>query len=796
MRDSVQLVFVRGAATLRAAWALLVLATVAGPSFIEPMPRAAIPVVAATVGWSAYVWMLSRQEGFPARRVAWLDAAVFIVMLLGEDSLVPDPLIGDGTSWVFAGASMSVIAASLLLSAPQALAVTVLMIAGYLAGVAAAGESMLRPDGPTTSFILLVQGLMGAAAVYALRRTARRADGALGREVSSERAVILERQKHQERDAQERLLHDKVRSTLWLIGDGHLLDLPGSALLRCEESLAALQGLRDGRIADELARSVTHALHSACSWAQSIGLDVQLKIRSQDLGPGKGDPDQALEAVPEIVCEALGEATSQALANVRAHAGTDAASVELIIGPGTVQIEVRDDGHGFEPSRIGADKRGVRVSIVGRMSQVGGSAVISSKPGRGTTVNLAWTAEPVPAPAAALGGASALRLYGTSTVRILVAAAIVFHGLSLFAALRLPGDYFHPLLPVVAWSVELAVGIALVAGLGHRRPPLLAVWLAVVLIVAVATLVALDCQPRGVLGFANWSFGDTVWPLAFATAYLPIRQVALAVAAHDAIQTTVIAAKLGHNLPDLLKLSAILLENAMVQFALAVVFSILLRTTSVTARAVWNTGINRARLYGEVLVRRARAIRAANIDQDVISLLESVSAGTLDPSDPATRRRFQAAGRRMRTEDALGGLKAHAADIAVIAQRAAAADVHLQIESPERFARFPAPTRRPLLAALAAVLTFASPGEALIGLHDGIDMTLLGRQDSEPKDQQDAYSMTIALSVRAADAAALEQELRSLQGSARDVLEFDYDIASENPPQPDTAWLWLAMAAR
>lgn len=796
MRDSVRLVFARGAATLRAAWALLVLATVAGPSFIEPMPRAAIPVVVAAVGWSAYVWMLARQAGFPARRVAWLDAAVFIVMLLEEDSLVPDSLIGDGTSWVFAGASMSVLAASMLLSAPQALAVTVLMIAGYLAGIAAAGESMLRPDGPTTSFILLVQGLMGAAAVYALRRTARRADRALGREVSSERAVIVEKQKQRERAAQERLLHDKVRSTLWLIGDGHLLDLPGSALLRCDESLAALRGLRDGRIADELARSVAHVLRTACSWAQSIGLDVRLNIRSQDLRPGQSDPDQTQEAVPEIVCEALGEATRQALANVRAHAGTMAVSVESVTGPTAVRIVVRDRGRGFDPSRIEADKQGVRVSIVGRMSQVGGSAEIRSWPGHGTIVTLAWTAEPEPAPAAAQGGTSALRLYGTSTLRILVAAGLVFHGLSLFAALRLPGDYFHPMLPVVAWSVELAVGIALVAGLGHRRPPPSAVWLAVVLIVAAATLVALDCRPRGVLGFANWSFGDTVWPLAFATAYLPIRQVALAVAAHDAIQTTVIAAKLGHNLPALLKLSAILLENAMVQLALAVVFSILLRTTSVTARAVWNTGINRARLYSEEVARRARAIRAANIDRDVISLLESVSSGMLDPADPTTRRRFQAAGRRMRTEDGLGRLKARAADIAAVAQRAAAADVRIRIERAEGFAQFPALVRTPLLSALADVLTFACPGEALIAMHDGMDMTLFGRQGTGPKDHQDAHSMTIALSVRAADTAELEHVLRSLHGSTHGALECDYQIGPADPPRPGTAWLWLAMAAR
>jgi signal transduction histidine kinase len=49
---------------------------------------------------------------------------------------------------------------------------------------------------------------------------------------------------------------------------------------------------------------------------------------------------------------------------------------------------VRDRGPGFDPERLPADRRGVRESIVGRMSRHGGRVDIQSHPGSGTEVEL------------------------------------------------------------------------------------------------------------------------------------------------------------------------------------------------------------------------------------------------------------------------------------------------------------------------------------------------------------------------------------------------------------------------
>lgn len=698
---------------------------------------------------------------------------------------------------MFAGASISVLVASLLLSAVETMAVTVVMIVAYLTGIAAAGESILGPDGPSTSFVLLVEGLVAAVAVRALRRTAVRADEALDHEVADERAVIVEADRQRESEAQEWLLHDKVRSTLWLVGDGHLLGRRTSALGSCEESLAALRDLREGRIADDLARSARHTVQKAIDWACSAGLDVSLTGRSFDMGASAtADATNMIDAegdIPAAVCEAIGAATRQALANVRAHAGTGSAHVEVVSGPTAVQVTVRDRGRGFDPTRTSADKQGIRASIVGRMQEVAGSADIESKPGLGTTVTLTWRASPLQAPAAPDGGGGALRLYGVSLLPILAAAGLVYHGLSLYAVLHFASDYAFAWVALAAWAAILGVGIALTAGTSRSRTGPVSGWLGVGVAVAAATVVVLDCHPRGVLGFANWSFADTVWPLAFATAYLPPRRVVLALVAHDAIQTAVIAAKLGKDLPGLLKLSAVLLENAMLQAGLAIAFAILMHTTDVTARAAWKSGLHRARLYAEQLARRSRANRAAKIDAEIYSLLESVSSGALDPDDRDTRRRFQSASATMRRQNVLAEFKADVTELEIIAERSTAADVHVEIGLAENLDGFPAPVREAMVAVMAGALRLARPGKVLIVLHNHADMTLRDWEVAGPDRHRNVHSMTFFFTVLKADAAVLRQEIRrhQIKGTA---LAFDLDLDDE--AASETAQVWLAMAGR
>jgi len=92
----------------------------------------------------------------------------------------------------------------------------------------------------------------------------------------------------------------------------------------------------------------------------------------------------AAEVVLLRVCQ-------EALSNVRKHAHARSVTVRLSYDPGTVRLEVSDDGQGFDPAGAGAGfgLRGMRA----RVAEVGGTLAVDSKPGAGTKVSVAMRAE-------------------------------------------------------------------------------------------------------------------------------------------------------------------------------------------------------------------------------------------------------------------------------------------------------------------------------------------------------------------------------------------------------------------
>lgn len=81
-------------------------------------------------------------------------------------------------------------------------------------------------------------------------------------------------------------------------------------------------------------------------------------------------------------------AIGQCIANVRRHAGVDTADVVLGGGVTEVSAMVIDGGNGFTLDARTDGRLGVGTSIVGRLETIGGSAVVWSQPGKGTSVLL------------------------------------------------------------------------------------------------------------------------------------------------------------------------------------------------------------------------------------------------------------------------------------------------------------------------------------------------------------------------------------------------------------------------
>ena len=108
--------------------------------------------------------------------------------------------------------------------------------------------------------------------------------------------------------------------------------------------------------------------------------DIQVNLR-----------DGGTEPLPAAVGDAITEATLQALENALQHSGAKNFSLTLSSPQdGVVEVEFSDDGKGFNKNRVPRDRIGIQLSILGRMQSAGGSATISTSPGKGTTVKLRW----------------------------------------------------------------------------------------------------------------------------------------------------------------------------------------------------------------------------------------------------------------------------------------------------------------------------------------------------------------------------------------------------------------------
>jgi len=97
--------------------------------------------------------------------------------------------------------------------------------------------------------------------------------------------------------------------------------------------------------------------------------------------------------VPVAVAEAVYSAAVQAMVNSLQHAGAGATRWAAVRRDGDgVIVEVGDRGAGFDPAMVPNERLGVRVSILERVSSVGGAARVDTAPGAGTVVTLRWPA--------------------------------------------------------------------------------------------------------------------------------------------------------------------------------------------------------------------------------------------------------------------------------------------------------------------------------------------------------------------------------------------------------------------
>ena len=247
----------------------------------------------------------------------------------------------------------------------------------------AAPQSMVDVSAQDAIVALLMAAIFAALALATIRagRLLDRSAESAAEEASRRARLDAERR---ERVRAEGFIHDGVLATLLVAGN----DDPG---VREEASARAL--------------AVLAQLHEfGDSRSQAPALTAQNLVWNLQATTTETAPEARFEyvvdstlTIPDAAARAIAEATAEALTNSVRHGGRIDRPVDRLVRveivSTRVQVDVLDNGPGFDPTAVEESRLGIALSIRERMTLLsGGSATVVSQPGDGTRVHLEWDA--------------------------------------------------------------------------------------------------------------------------------------------------------------------------------------------------------------------------------------------------------------------------------------------------------------------------------------------------------------------------------------------------------------------
>ncbi|WP_323098674.1 MacS family sensor histidine kinase [Intrasporangium sp. YIM S08009] len=264
---------------------------------------------------------------------------------------------------------------------PSAAVVGFAILRGWRGGVAAAclvaASSFVEVVQPTANTVSnSIFGLLLGGCIGYCVDLARDSHSALAEAMRLDAARA-------ERDRLARTVHDGVLQTLSFI-HRRATDLGGESA-----TLGAMAGEQE-RILRTL---VSQTDLSEVGRAVSGDADLRTLLRHVETDDVQLVSPADPVLLPRRVADEVVAAVEAALDNVRKHAGEGARAWVLLDDDGRdVAVTIRDSGRGLSEARlqeaVGQGRLGVSSSIRGRLTDLGGGAVITSGPAGGTTVEL------------------------------------------------------------------------------------------------------------------------------------------------------------------------------------------------------------------------------------------------------------------------------------------------------------------------------------------------------------------------------------------------------------------------
>ncbi|MFT4029044.1 MAG: histidine kinase [Protaetiibacter sp.] len=314
-------------------------------------------------------------------------AAVYLVALVSWPFAVLDPARAPGPEsyWLYYLLTIATATATVGLGIRLATAYVVLapLIYGVIR-ITPPGGGVLVTQAVLDSVYAIILGGAITILTTILRGAASSVDRAQATALERYGHAVRQHAIETERVQVDAIVHDSVLTTL--------LSAARAETAEAKELASRMAGNAIGHLRDAVSEAPQgDAEVSISALANRVAdaaaaLSEPIEVDSDGVRPGR---------IPVAVAEALYSAAVQAMVNSLQHAGAGTRRWAVIRGDAAegLLVEVGDRGSGFDPDAVPTERLGVRVSILERVTSVGGSAAIDTAPGRGTVVSLRWPAE-------------------------------------------------------------------------------------------------------------------------------------------------------------------------------------------------------------------------------------------------------------------------------------------------------------------------------------------------------------------------------------------------------------------
>ena len=362
---------------------------------LQAVPAALQQLPTAATGW-AVVFGVGIYGGIAATLVAsfakrWVRAVnayvsfAYILALAGWSFVVEEPLtVATERPWLWLLCTVATSTAAIAFSTWQATAYLFVtpVIYGLVRVTPAGGGALLSSATLDIAYAIILGGAV-LILITLLRQAAASVDSAQGTALDRYAHAVRQHATEVERVQVDSIVHDSVLTTLLSAARAYT---PEAKNLATRMAHSAMGHLEDAAAASPDHDATVTLDQLACRIADSTStLSGPFELRTRGVEAG---------SIPIQCSEALYSAALQAMVNSLQHAGaSDDVHRWLVVegaAGGGIRIGVGDDGVGFAFDTIPNERLGLRVSIIERVTNAGGSVEIDAGIDRGAVIWINW----------------------------------------------------------------------------------------------------------------------------------------------------------------------------------------------------------------------------------------------------------------------------------------------------------------------------------------------------------------------------------------------------------------------